>query len=233
MDIYNNELRAISHSTGGYSFRPDTLKEALHLNELETVLSLADRDMVEKHNITLERNFQNLCRFCTKGYHHVDQTKRKPELLLKQKSLSVMEILNSTIDHENLPVNGTSATTITTMSSSLPLASSSSSSATQLTSSLLSSSRNQASTRRILYELRQIQNNPHPSIDIYPCESNLGFWKVIIEGPDSTVYKNGVWLIWVKFPTDYPLNAPEIRFETPIRHCNVNAHGKICHRYEI
>ena len=33
----------------------------------------------------------------------------------------------------------------------------------------------------------------------------------------------------VSFPPEYPLSPPEMRFITPILHCNVNSHGKICH----
>lgn len=63
-------------------------------------------------------------------------------------------------------------------------------------------------------------------------------------------YKDGAWLLYVSFPQDYPQVAPEvragcpsnlpipgllwltlrfiqIRFVTPIRHCNINVYGKI------
>lgn len=32
----------------------------------------------------------------------------------------------------------------------------------------------------------------------------------------------------MSFPVEYPLLPPEMRFVTPILHCNINAHGKIC-----
>ena len=51
----------------------------------------------------------------------------------------------------------------------------------------------------------------------------------MIEGPDSTPYRNGAWILAVSFPVEYPLMPPEIRFVTPILHCNVNSYGKICH----
>jgi len=50
-----------------------------------------------------------------------------------------------------------------------------------------------------------------------------------MEAPEGSPYKGGIWLLYVKFPEDYPLSAPEIRFVTPVRHCNVNQYGKICH----
>eukprot|EP00479_Gromia_sphaerica_P001354 TRINITY_DN11534_c0_g1_i1.p1 TRINITY_DN11534_c0_g1~~TRINITY_DN11534_c0_g1_i1.p1 ORF type:complete len:93 (-),score=13.89 TRINITY_DN11534_c0_g1_i1:280-558(-) len=48
-------------------------------------------------------------------------------------------------------------------------------------------------------------------------------------GPESTPYRSGVWVLYVDFPPDYPQAAPEIRFITPIKHCNVNSYGRVCH----
>jgi len=31
------------------------------------------------------------------------------------------------------------------------------------------------------------------------------------------------------FPESYPTEAPEVRFVTPIKHCNINQYGKVCH----
>ncbi len=65
--------------------------------------------------------------------------------------------------------------------------------------------------------------------DVYINDSDFYFWKVVIKGPDSTPYKDGTWLIYVHFPTTYPSMPPNIRFVTPIKHCNVNNYGRICH----
>ena len=83
--------------------------------------------------------------------------------------------------------------------------------------------------KRILAEIAEYQRNPHPNIEIYPCEQQLDFWRLLLVGPPGTPYEGGVFLLYAKFPTDYPQKAPEIRFVTPIYHCNVNGHGKICH----
>ena len=83
--------------------------------------------------------------------------------------------------------------------------------------------------KKILAEIADYQRNPHPNMEIYPCEEQLDFWRVLLVGPASTPYEGGVFLLYIKFSTDYPQVAPEIRFVTPIYHCNVNGHGKICH----
>ena len=81
----------------------------------------------------------------------------------------------------------------------------------------------------ILKELTKIIKNPHPDIDIYVNEADITFWKIIFSGPDSTPYANGCWLAYIQFPPSYPLVAPEIRMVTPIKHCNINNYGRICH----
>ena len=83
--------------------------------------------------------------------------------------------------------------------------------------------------KRILAEIADYQRNPHPNIEIYPCEQQLDFWRLLLVGPSNAPYEGGVFLLYAKFPADYPQVAPEIRFVTPIYHCNVNGHGKICH----
>merc|ERR1712134_78381 len=50
-----------------------------------------------------------------------------------------------------------------------------------------------------------------------------------MEGPGGTPYQKGTWLLSCQFSQGYPEQPPEIRFVTPIRHCNVNSYGRICH----
>ena len=63
---------------------------------------------------------------------------------------------------------------------------------------------------------------------IFPC-SNINIWKVLLLGPKETPYENGLFTLYVQFPGDYPFKAPEMRFITPIYHCNMNQQGRICH----
>ena len=85
--------------------------------------------------------------------------------------------------------------------------------------------------KRLTAELRNLERGPHPYFDVFPCESNLGFWKVVVTAPDDDIcaYRNGTWLLSLLFPKDFPSVAPVVRFETPIVHANVNTSGRICH----
>ena len=82
--------------------------------------------------------------------------------------------------------------------------------------------------KRINRELAMVHKNPHPDIQIYPCECDLNFWNAIILGPDSTPYQGGIFHIYISLPDEYPIKPPEIRFLTPIYHLNVNSSGRIC-----
>jgi ubiquitin-protein ligase len=83
--------------------------------------------------------------------------------------------------------------------------------------------------KRILSEIKYINQNPHPDIDVYINYDDLTFWKVIFCGPVSSPYVGGCWLAYIKFPPNYPNVPPEIRFKTPIKHANINKYGKVCH----
>ncbi len=46
---------------------------------------------------------------------------------------------------------------------------------------------------------------------------------------EPSPYDDGVFVLNMMFPSDFPSSPPEVRFHTPIMHVNVNSHGKICH----
>ncbi|AYV75329.1 MAG: putative bifunctional E2/E3 enzyme [Terrestrivirus sp.] len=85
------------------------------------------------------------------------------------------------------------------------------------------------SCKVIQKELIALQKNPHPDIDVYINDKDMYFWKIVIKGPNGTPYQNGCYLAYIQFPQTYPLVAPNIRFVTPIKHCNINNYGRVCH----
>lgn len=85
-----------------------------------------------------------------------------------------------------------------------------------------------ASLKRIAKEIQAYSDNPHPFVAIFPC-ANINLWKILLLGPKETPYENGLFLLYAQFPGDYPFKPPEVRFITPIYHCNMNMQGRICH----
>ncbi|KAG6844814.1 hypothetical protein H0H87_003481 [Tephrocybe sp. NHM501043] len=90
---------------------------------------------------------------------------------------------------------------------------------------------NSERTRRIMRELKAINADPHPQIDVYVNGDDMSFLKVIIQAPDDIgqcPYKGGCFLLTCDLPADYPRDPPEIRFVTFILHPNVSKQGKVC-----
>ena len=86
-----------------------------------------------------------------------------------------------------------------------------------------------ARIKRILQELANIVRNPLDGVHVYPVRDRVDFWRIILCGPSGSMYEKGTFLLYAVFPEKYPNAPPEIRFQTPIYHCNVTADGLICH----
>lgn len=83
--------------------------------------------------------------------------------------------------------------------------------------------------KRILRELSSYVRMPHPAFEVFPSDSRLDLWQLLLKGPEGTPYADGAFHLWMQFPAEYPAEAPEVRFLTPIHHCNINSHGRVCH----
>ena len=84
-------------------------------------------------------------------------------------------------------------------------------------------------TKRILKELAYLQTDPHPSFEVFPCSDAVDLWHLMLEETAETPYEGGIFRLYIEFTKDYPNKAPNIRFITPIYHCNINSAGRICH----
>ena len=79
--------------------------------------------------------------------------------------------------------------------------------------------------KRIKREFEQINRSPNANIGVtigLPDENDIFKWRATLTGPKDTSYKGGIFILNIKFPDDYPNHPPEVCFQTPIYHVNVN-----------
>ncbi|KAF3076833.1 Ubiquitin-conjugating enzyme E2-18 kDa [Trichoderma lentiforme] len=75
--------------------------------------------------------------------------------------------------------------------------------------------------RRLLQEYRALTNNPPEGITAGPVsEDDLLHWECLIQGPEGTPFEGGVFPAELKFPKDYPLAPPTMKFLADMWHPN-------------
>ena len=267
----NQDLLQISKATGGYAFKPETLADALRLNELETLLSINERPRTgpltgKTVRVTglVQKPEQNgsigtVGEWDEAGGRYAVAIYGGLKLLVRPVNLQVVPGFSGSAAKPNVSWDQCTATAVPprrrepemkgkvqTLENVLAAEESkvawSSTVAALATGPVLPPPAAPAAvadvaagpvdpthTRRLLREMTQLQRRPHPAFDVFPCESNLSFWRVLCEAPLGTPYAGGVFEMFVRFPPQYPQQPPEMRFVTPILHCNVNCYGKICH----
>ena len=202
----NAALRTVSLLTNGYKFVPKSLDEAMAMSELEPFLNLQDRASASSQS----------------------QPGSLTGWTLRLKHLATPDVVSRDIypqrkQHPNL---GDQFIAVSNMSRLSRV------SETRTTSaSTQPGSRSNANVRpaRLLAELRNISANPHPYYEIFVSESDIGFWKVLLQGPPESPYEGGTFLLYLHMDEGYPALPPKGRLCTPILHPNINRHGRICH----
>ncbi|KAJ3069267.1 hypothetical protein HDU98_007670, partial [Podochytrium sp. JEL0797] len=212
---FDAELKGISKATGGYSFQPATLNAATSICELEVFLSQSERPVSAQ-----PARLQSLTKFLKMPFDECDPQNqvvpaRKKDMIkakgTRESQINQAKTLNLESSLNN--ADRTKTSTISTLSSA------------KEPSHGLKLLRHS----RVLKEMRALLSKPHPEIDIYPCEEDMTIWRIVMCGPKDTIYGGAVFLATLTFPEGYPVEAPTFRFDTPIRHCNVNTYGKVCH----
>jgi len=73
----------------------------------------------------------------------------------------------------------------------------------------------------ITHMLAVSHEQPYSSMDVYVNETNMSYWKVVMEGPKGTPYEKGTFVLSVSMSPSFPQVPPIVRFLTPILHPNV------------
>ncbi|OZJ02558.1 Ubiquitin-conjugating enzyme E2-18 kDa [Bifiguratus adelaidae] len=83
--------------------------------------------------------------------------------------------------------------------------------------------------KRLMNEYRELTVNAPEGIMAGPVsEDNFFEWEALIAGPDDTPYEGGVFPATLKFPKDYPLSPPTMKFTCDMYHPNVYPDGTVC-----
>ncbi|EMF12183.1 ubiquitin conjugating enzyme [Sphaerulina musiva SO2202] len=89
---------------------------------------------------------------------------------------------------------------------------------------------NTVASKRLFQEYKSLTIDPPEGITAGPInEDDLFVWEAIIQGPEGTPFEGGVFPAELRFPKDYPLMPPTMRFlGGGIWHPNVYPNGVVC-----
>jgi hypothetical protein len=75
--------------------------------------------------------------------------------------------------------------------------------------------------KRLFSEYRTLSQDPPEGITAGPIsEDNMFVWEALIQGPEGTPFDGGIFPAELKFPKDYPLSPPTMRFTCDMYHPN-------------
>ncbi|KAF2272651.1 ubiquitin-conjugating enzyme [Westerdykella ornata] len=86
-----------------------------------------------------------------------------------------------------------------------------------------------SASKRLFKEYKALCSDPPEGITAGPVsEDDMYLWEALIQGPDGTPFEGGVFPAELKFPRDYPLAPPSMRFLVDVWHPNVYPDGRVC-----
>lgn len=86
-----------------------------------------------------------------------------------------------------------------------------------------------SSTLILKKELQNLNKNPVEGFSVgLENENDLFNWRIMIVGPNDTLYEGGFFQARMRFPNDYPDSPPQLTFITPIFHPNIYSDGRVC-----
>jgi hypothetical protein len=78
-----------------------------------------------------------------------------------------------------------------------------------------------SASKRLFKEYKSLSSDPPEGITAGPVsEDDMFLWEALIQGPEGTPFEGGVFPAELKFPKDYPLAPPKMKFLTEMWHPN-------------
>lgn len=76
-------------------------------------------------------------------------------------------------------------------------------------------------SKRLFHEYKALSNDPPDGITAGPInEDDMFVWEALIQGPEGTPFEGGIFPAELRFPKDYPLAPPTMRFTCDMWHPN-------------
>eukprot|EP01135_Chromosphaera_perkinsii_P005429 Nk52_evm4s349 gene=Nk52_evmTU4s349 len=83
--------------------------------------------------------------------------------------------------------------------------------------------------KRLMTEYKELTLSAPEGIIAGPIsEDNFFEWEALISGPGGSPYEGGLFSAILKFPHDYPLSPPTMKFTCKMYHPNIYADGRVC-----
>lgn len=81
---------------------------------------------------------------------------------------------------------------------------------------------------RACCSLAELSRNPTEGLVAAPLNDDFFLWEAYLLGPEDSPYEGGLFAAELKFPKDYPLSPPKMRFLCPMWHPNIFPDGTVC-----
>lgn len=202
------DLFKMAKHTGGYAFCPRSRSALFQTFLLETFIDISTRPDIEKVPIS---NWSKSVPKAPDMQGKFDFPKCRPHPNHNDHFLSLRDANRFCTNLSKTSSRVSSNASTTSKSSSI-------SGHSIMSGTTIGAS---GSSRYVLNEVKAMIENQHDYMDIYVSESNMGFWKVVMQGPPASPYENGTFLLYIEIGESFPRKAPTARFITPILHPNI------------
>jgi ubiquitin-conjugating enzyme E2 G2 len=78
-----------------------------------------------------------------------------------------------------------------------------------------------SASKRLFKEYKMLSSDAPEGITAGPVsEDDMFLWEALIQGPDDTPFAGGIFPAELRFPKDYPLAPPKMKFVVDVWHPN-------------
>jgi ubiquitin-conjugating enzyme E2 G1 len=80
----------------------------------------------------------------------------------------------------------------------------------------------------LMKQFKDISKHPVDGFSIGLVDDDVYQWRVMMEGPEDTLYEGGYFPCTLTFPKEYPNSPPVMKFLSDVWHPNVYPDGRVC-----